>query len=55
MLCGVIIMKSKEQQFLEALEKINKAYDDAGLKANYTPQMRKALTSMKLTLLVNAT
>tara|TARA_R110000803_G_scaffold99682_1_gene167814 strand:+ start:362 stop:604 length:243 start_codon:yes stop_codon:yes gene_type:complete len=45
----------EEQQFLEALEKINKAYDNAGLKANYTPEMRNALTSMKITLLVNAT
>tara|TARA_B110000259_G_scaffold114512_1_gene130502 strand:+ start:800 stop:946 length:147 start_codon:yes stop_codon:yes gene_type:complete len=48
-------MKGKEQEFLEALEKINKAYDNAGLKANYTPEMRNALTSMKITLLVNAT
>ena len=39
----------------QALEKINKAYDNAGLKANYTPEMRNALTSMKITLLVNAT
>lgn len=47
--------KSKEQQYLEALEKINKAYDNAGLKAAYTKEMRNALTNMKITLLANAT
>ncbi len=47
--------KTKKDQYLEALKKINKAYDNAGLKANYTPEMRKALTNMKLTLLANAT
>ena len=48
-------MKTKEQQYLDVLEEINTAYDNAGLAANYTPQMRKALTNMKMILIINAT
>jgi hypothetical protein len=47
-------MKTKEHQYLEALLKISEAYDNGGLKANYTPEMRKALRSMRITLMANA-
>ncbi len=45
--------KAKEEKYLEALEIINKAYDNAGLNAQYTPEMSRALTGMKITLLAN--
>lgn len=49
---GKIKEMSKEEQYLEALERINEAYDKSGLKAKYSKEMRSALTNMKLTLLL---
>ena len=47
-------MKNNEEQFLDALERINTAYDNTGLRTYYTPEMRKALTNMKMVLIINA-
>jgi hypothetical protein len=46
-------MKTPEQQYLDALEKINDAYDNGGVFVKYTPEMRLALTHMKITLMAN--
>jgi hypothetical protein len=43
-----------ETEYLEALEKIDQAYDNGGLSAKYTKEMRTALTSMRITLITNA-
>lgn len=47
-------MKNNEEQFLDALERINTAYDNTGLRTHYSPEMRKALTNMKMVLIINA-